>query len=74
MARSIVSIDPFKVFMNAEGFRRADILLRTKQDPQLAVAVASPALVLSAFASELYMKCILVIEKGKAPGWHHLKN
>jgi len=63
--------DPFKIFMNAE---RADVLLRSFQDPQIAVAVANPALVLSAFASELYLKSILVIEKGKAPGWHHLKN
>jgi len=69
-----VSVDPFKVFMNAERFRRADVLLRSVQDPQIAVAVASPALVLSAFASELYLKSILIIEKGKAPGWHHLKN
>src|SRR5712675_1913175 len=69
-----VSVDPFKIFMNAERFRRADVLLRSVQDPQIAVAVASPALVLSAFASELYLKSILVIEKGKAPGWHRLKN
>jgi hypothetical protein len=48
------SPDPLKIFMNAERFRIADLTLRSSQYQNVAVAVAGPALVLSAFASELY--------------------
>jgi HEPN domain-containing protein len=65
--------DPFKMFMNAERYRRADLLLRSAQDPQLAVAVASPALILSAFASEIYLKCIICLQTGALAHGHHLK-
>ena len=51
-----MTIDPLKVFMNAERFRRADMHLRSALDQDLAVAVAAPALVLSAFASEILLE------------------
>jgi hypothetical protein len=66
--------DPFKIFMNAERFRQADLLLRSVQDERLAVAIASPALILSAFASEIYLKCIICIETAESAHGHHLKN
>ena len=66
--------DPLKIFMNAERFRQADLLLRSFNDQQIAVTVASPALILSAFASELYLKCIVCIETGELAHGHHLKN
>jgi HEPN domain-containing protein len=66
--------DPFKIFMNAERFRQADLFLRSALDQRLAVAVASPALILSAFASEVYLKCIISIETGQMAHGHHLKN
>jgi hypothetical protein len=72
--RSAAGPDPFKIFMNAERFRQADLLLRCVQDSRLAVAVASPALILSAFASEVYLKCIICIETGELAHGHHLKN
>jgi hypothetical protein len=66
--------DPFKIFMNAERYRQADLLLRSFGDQQIAVAVASPALILSAFASEIYLKCIICLETGELAHGHHLKN
>ena len=36
--------------------------------------IALPANVLSVFASELYLKCILCIETGSVPDGHNLKN
>jgi len=69
-----VGPDPFKIFMNAERFRQADLLLRSVQDPHLSVAVGPPALILSAFASEVYLKCIICIETGELAHGHHLKN
>jgi hypothetical protein len=68
------SRDPFKIFMNAERFRQADLLLRSFDDPQIAVVVASPALILSAFASEVYLKCIVCLETGELAHGHHLRN
>lgn len=67
--------DPFKIFMNAERFRIADRLLRSDQHRDLLVTVASPSMVLSAFASELYFKCIIAMEtKGKpTPQSHDLE-
>ncbi|MEY9157342.1 hypothetical protein [Bradyrhizobium japonicum] len=60
-----IAVDPFKTFMNAERYRLADSILRLDQHRALFSAVASPAMVLSAFASELYLKCILTIETGQ---------
>ena len=60
--------------MNAERFRQADLLLRSFNEQQIAVTIASPALILSAFASELYLKCIVCIETGELAHGHHLKN
>jgi hypothetical protein len=65
---------PLRIFMNAERFRQADLLLRSFDDQQIAVAVASPALILSAFASEIYLKCIICLETGELAHGHHLKN
>ncbi|MCK1707630.1 MULTISPECIES: hypothetical protein [unclassified Bradyrhizobium] len=64
--------DPLKVFMNAERFRIADLVLRGSQDQRVAVAVASPALVLSAFASELYLKCLILIQSARLEHGHDL--
>jgi len=35
--------------------------------------IAAPHMVLSAFASELYLKCLLCLEKGSVPQTHNLK-
>jgi hypothetical protein len=67
------SPDPLKIFVNAERFRIADLTLRSSQYQNVAVAVAGPALVLSAFASELYLKSLICIETGKAVFGHELQ-
>src|ERR1700748_1063655 len=65
--------DPLKIFMNAERFRIADLVLRQNNNPQIMVAVARPALVLSAFASELYLKCLICIETDRLAHGHDLQ-
>jgi hypothetical protein len=68
-------IDPLKIYMNAEAYRMAYIILGTQgnKDPQLMSTIASPQMVLSAFAIELYFKCLLCIETGSAPQTHNRK-
>lgn len=65
--------DPLKIFMNAERFRIADLVLRSDKNQNVAVAVAGPALVISAFASELYLKCLICIETGNLEFGHELR-
>jgi hypothetical protein len=62
--RRTTRVDPFKTYMNAERFRIADALLRADTNRRFLPSVASPAIILSAFASELYLKCILSLESG----------
>jgi hypothetical protein len=69
---SAQKLDPLKIYMNAERFRIADNQLRST-DPQVMNVVGLPTLVLCAFASELYLKCLLVVETGKAAPTHNLK-
>jgi hypothetical protein len=57
-----VAVDPFKIYMNAERFRIADQTLRSDLHRDLMTTLASPAMMLSAFASELYLKCLLLVE------------
>jgi hypothetical protein len=71
-AKFLKTPDPLKIYMNAERFRLADTLLRQNPDPQVAVTIATPALVLSAFASELYLKCLIALESGHAAHGHDL--
>lgn len=68
------TLDPISIFMQGERFMQADEHLRSMQDPYLMMVVGPPALVLSAFASELFMKCIIYLETGKLERGHHLKN
>lgn len=68
-------IDPLKIYMNAERYRIADRVLRIEghKDPNLMIAIGAPHMVLSAFASELYLKCLLCLETGNVPQTHNLK-
>lgn len=59
--------------MNAERFRIANLTLRQHPNPQVMLAVGTPALVLSAFASELYLKCLIAIESDRAAYGHELR-
>jgi hypothetical protein len=66
-----VLVDPFKAFMNAERYRIADRVLRAPENERFLNSVMSPAMVLSAFAAELYFKCILTLESGQAIDTDH---
>src|SRR2546430_1479658 len=46
--------------------------LRSNDDPTHMNIIAMPSMVISAFASELYLKCLLLIERGSAPQVHFL--
>jgi hypothetical protein len=68
--------DCFKIFEHASHFHESDHRLRytvPSDRPELIPLVAHPAMVLSAFASELYLKCLLCLEGRKVPKTHNLK-
>jgi hypothetical protein len=69
------SLDPLEIYMNAESYRLAYITLRITgdKDPNFMTAVATPHMVLSAFATELYFKCLLCLEGSKVMPTHNLK-
>lgn len=78
------------IFIHATKFALADRHLRDAalHDAEANTTFRMPGMVLSAFASELFLKCLLVIEGKEIPGWrnkasnpnarprdpHHLKN
>lgn len=60
--------DPHQVYLHGLGFLVADGLLRTNAEREgykLAKWIQFPAMVTNAFASELFLKCLLILE-GKA--------
>jgi hypothetical protein len=65
-------IDAFKIFLHAYRFLISEEHLRRAEDPQMMSFIAAPSIVLSAFASELFLKCIQVLEKGNASSTHDL--
>jgi len=72
-AQAASSVDPKKVFDQAERFRIADRLLRSDRfKMQVTEVIMLPAIVLSAFSSELFMKCMLLLEGGKLERTHNL--
>ncbi|MEW6438128.1 MAG: hypothetical protein AB1508_13280 [Pseudomonadota bacterium] len=70
-----------KIFVHATRFHKSfEQLLNSvrpedggKTPDQEIGVVAHPAMVLSAFASELYLKCLLCVETGETPRDHNLK-
>src|SRR5262245_40195818 len=69
--------DPFNIFEHASHFHESDHRLRNtvpRDRPDQIPLIAHPAMVLSSFASELYLKCLLCIETGDAPNIHNLKD
>ena len=59
------AVDPEKIFLHAVAFHYAWKILRTEM-------MKGPGM-LSAFTSELLLKCISCIEKGHSPRQHDLK-
>ena len=71
---SQMPLDPALIFMQADGFSSAYALMVAERiDPKLAGKIAAPAIVMSALASELFLKCLVCLETGKAPRGHYLK-
>jgi HEPN domain-containing protein len=72
------ALDPLKMFVHAERFRFTDRYLRSPKvmsnDPRVGSYIVAPTLVLSAFASELYLKCLLCLNAFAVPTTHNLKN
>ncbi len=68
-------LDPLKIYMNAERYRIAYLVMRIAgdKDPNLMTIIASPHMVISAFATELYFKCLLCLEAKGVPQTHNLK-
>jgi hypothetical protein len=66
--------DPREIFNHACRFLSSDQLLRKIGKPGSGweLAIAPPAMVLSSFAAELFLKSLLVLEKGEAPPTHRL--
>jgi HEPN domain-containing protein len=68
-------LDPLKIFEHASRFHESDRRLRSTRSVgrnELPL-VAHPAMVLSALASELYLKCLLCVETGGVPITHNLR-
>jgi hypothetical protein len=66
------TIDPFDVFKQAWDFMHCDEILRGTDHPGQMAIVVRPAIVLSAFASELFLKCLLLIEGKGTHNTHDL--
>src|ERR1700730_7675682 len=68
-------LDPVKIFQHATNFHASDHRLRSILSPDKPedFLIAGPSMVLSAFASELHLKCLLCAENGEAPNEHNLK-
>lgn len=67
-------IDPRSVYEYAGHFLFTEWYLRRQidNDPSLAGAVSFPGMIVSAFASELYFKCLIYLDGRKPPNDHHL--
>jgi HEPN domain-containing protein len=67
--------DPHEVYHHATLFLDADLFLRqhAATDDELGKRFRHPAMVISAFASELMLKCLLILESKTPPNHHDLK-
>ncbi|HEY8096675.1 MAG TPA: hypothetical protein VIE65_11380 [Methylobacter sp.] len=77
MKSSIAALDPYEIYLHAFHFHESDHRLRksvSADDPNQVMLIAHPSMMLSAFASELYLKCLLCIETGKVHKGHDLKS
>lgn len=69
-SRTIKAID---IFAQASRFSYADRFIRRHDlNPQEIYLMSGPSMVLSAFAIELFLKCLLHMERGCAPNTHRL--
>jgi hypothetical protein len=81
MGKPKKGLDPVKIFLHASKFHKSfDLLLKSvmptaggKISDQDIGIVSHPAMVLSVFASELYLKSLLCLEKDEVPDQHNLR-
>src|SRR5689334_4854717 len=66
--------DPREVFTHGRRFLAAEEHIRLLQNTPAAMLgwVAQPAMVLSAFAAELFLKSLLILDGETPPDVHHL--
>ena len=76
MARlPLENIDPFHIFMHALGFHAAENVLGSitlTPATQAAAQLVQPTMVVSAFTTELFLKCLINLETTLTPQGHHL--
>jgi hypothetical protein len=74
VAKAKKTVDPRQIFEHASRFLGTDQFLRRAGQPGSGweLTIAAPTMVLSAFAAELYLKCLLVMQSGSAPPIHQL--
>jgi hypothetical protein len=76
MKKPSAAIDPREIFLHAYHFHECDHRLRkgpSSKDIDEVAIIAHPSMVLSAFASELYLKCLVYVDTGNVPRGHDLK-
>jgi hypothetical protein len=69
------NIDAMQIFLHARGFFLAEETIgniNMSADPQLAGETTQAMIVISALASELFLKCIVCVETGLTPQGHYL--
>ena len=67
----MATADPYALFRHAEAFERASV--RLAPAPGEPAEALAPYVVNSVFALELYLKCLLVVVKGKYPQVHSVQ-
>ncbi len=67
-----VKPDAFAIFKYARQFMFADECLRLEGRPDFAIRYMTPSIVMSAFASELFLKCLRALEAPTVPTGHDL--
>jgi hypothetical protein len=72
--KALDNIDPKEIFLQARRFLSTERLLWAPimENPKLSAEVAQPCMVMSALSSELFLKCLICLEKGVVPAGHHL--
>ncbi|MCJ2045577.1 hypothetical protein MKK58_13690 [Methylobacterium sp. J-078] len=66
------SPDPEKIFRQGEAFLEAMTLLVRCARPANQAQLGAPIVVNSAFASEIFLKCLIRLESGQTARGHHL--
>ena len=65
-------LDPFQIFLTAEAFRTAAVVLENTLSREKLAVYSWPAVANNAFAVELYLKTLLTVEHGRCGRGHDL--